>query len=394
MKTCRRFLIPGLLLLGLSSFALALRFESIGPPKSAFQQPHWPDGTAKVIGHQSRVYYSGGTGAESYYYKATAEQVAELIAKYAAMRLREYRIAFLKEQPTVKTFAGDEIDYNVYFFHLEGIGLFMTRRNGGAETFDPTLTIYLDPNEDIAPFRDLAIPDNFIVSSDIEGWPEGKGRKVERELWYGKMQFHDGTSSAMEDGITTTVTFWEKDNPRGINLGQMDNEGSVKGSFSKAELAAFRNGDAWLTLTVGNGMIKALPDHPLLPVENLARDPAEAKPVKVGKPAFYYGRILFEDGSPAILRKRPWPGAEIKVSFAFGGGLCPLERDGTFKVSFTPEQFEQLKARKPDKNIYLPDLKVPNQSTGTFSFPAGKLSLDKDKPGEVRIVNPIPEKGA
>ena len=68
------------------------------------------------------------------------------------------------------------------------------------------------------------------------------------------------------------------------------------------------------------------------------------RPVRIKKPVFYHGRILFEDGSPPILNPVPWPGAEIRIDFPYAGSPR-IDSKGYFKVYFTKEQYEKIKAR-------------------------------------------------
>jgi hypothetical protein len=106
-------------------------------------------------------------------------------------------------------------------------------------------------------------------------------------------------------------------------------------------------------------------------------------PQRVARPAFYYGRVLFEDGTPPVLDRSLWKGADIWVDFSFNGPARP-DSEGYFKVTFTPEQFEQMKAQKPRNYIY-----VPNRAGAIESFPFDLLSTDKAKAGVVRIAKPV-----
>jgi hypothetical protein len=118
----------------------------------------------------------------------------------------------------------------------------------------------------------------------------------------------------------------------------------------------------------------------------LATSQEEAKPQIVSGPKYYYGRILFEDGSPAILDPAPWPDAEIYVDFSYVG-MARLDAEGYFKVFFTRGQFENLKSQKPRKNIYRP-AEQRGRSFAADIFPAELLSQDKAKAGVVKIEKP------
>jgi hypothetical protein len=101
---------------------------------------------------------------------------------------------------------------------------------------------------------------------------------------------------------------------------------------------------------------------------------------------FYYGRVLFEDGTPPIVDSSLWKNAQIEVDFPFNGP-GKLDSEGYFKVTFTPEQLEQMKTEKPRKNIYVPvDV---NRGQAIEVFPFDLLSTDKAKAGVVRIPKPV-----
>jgi hypothetical protein len=144
---------------------------------------------------------------------------------------------------------------------------------------------------------------------------------------------------------------------------------------------------------LGNWYTEAKKDDPRLIAEKLTLDKKTAQPVTITKPEFYYGRILFEDGSPPILTPAPWPGAEIWVEFPYGG-VANIDSDGYFKVYFTKEQYETFKTSKdkPRNNIYVPSYKEKNTSGARFVFPASKLSRDKKTAGVVKIPFPDPQR--
>ena len=381
--------------------AWALRYERIGPLKrKAFEQPSWPGGTSEILSHASRVYSVGGNGDERTYFHSTPEQTAELIKAYSDMQLREH-LLFVKRSASrkdVKTFGGVKVEHNAQFQLFDGFARFRMRQEGKAETHEPTLTIYVDPAkpDDLVQLKKISVRDHVIVESEFEDWPKSKATREARRNWHATVQFRDGGPAVdFEGGVQTTVTLWERDWKRGIQLGQLSNKGKFRAAFSEREIEALKAKTAWLTLTVGNYLKKANRDQdPILPWQNLALDEAEAPPVKVGKPRYYFGRLLFRDGTPAILDREIWRGAEISVSFPYAGGLMRPDEDGYFKVTFTPEQLEALKKRKVRPNVYIPDLEKPNQSRALYVFPVEILSPDKESAGELRIDHPEAERPA
>ena len=141
---------------------------------------------------------------------------------------------------------------------------------------------------------------------------------------------------------------------------------------------------------MGNQLTAPRPDDLKFELVNLTPNKDEAKPLIVLKPAFYYGRLLFEDGSPAILKPEPWPGAEISLSFPYCGRVTPDE-EGYFRLNFTPEQFEELKAKKVRRNVYVPLFEQKGRSRALHAYSAADLSLEKGKAGVLRIPFPAPK---
>jgi hypothetical protein len=389
VRTCR--LLPAILvLLSCARSGYGMAEERIGPDdgeRPTVQQPGWPAGMVEIPRHDSRVYSIWCNGNENFYFKATPDQIGELVKRYCATRLRDHVIFIKKQKSEVKTFHGDKVDYNVNFHILDGIALFMTRNKGEAETFEPTLTIFVDPAADQGFWKKIALPDSVILKNEAANCPlKGKATKPKRKVWFARVNF-DNSTPAADSGVQTKVTLWEKNVKTGIHLGDVDREGYFHAAFSDGEIADLKTGKTWLTMTLGNWLTEPKKDHPKLSVEKLSLDKKTAQPVTIAKPEYYYGRILFEDGSPPILVPAPWPGARIWVDFPYAG-MPHIDSEGYFKVFFTKEQYEKLRAGKVRKNIYIPSYEQKNCSSARFEFPASKLSRDKRKAGVVKIPFP------
>jgi hypothetical protein len=306
--------------------------------------------------------------------------------------MRDHELQIRIGNPQTKTFKGDPIAYNVNLHVLGGIALAMNRRGEQLDTYEPTLTIYVDPVVDEDLFKDVALPDNLILDNEVGTWQlASKKSKPNRKLWHARVLFDDATPATdYENGISTTVTLWDTGEAAGIKLGTVSIEGEFSAAFSDKELAYLEAEKSWLTLTTGNWSTQAERDHPRLSAEYLVLDKNDAAPVKIRRPSFYHGRLLFDDGSPALLNPVPWPGAEIRVEFPYASPSS-LDAEGYFKVFFTQDQFDALKSRKVQKNIYIPSYEQRGRSRARFTFPAAKLSLRKDQAFVVKIPNPAPK---
>ena len=384
-----------LLIVALAGQAMALRMESVGParPELSPSQPGWPHGLAKVLGHPSRVYSQDTNGSQSVYFQCDADKIQEIVQQFAKMRVRDHRVQLQSGTPKVESFDGREFPYNIRLQVTGGLTLGMYRLKGdNASTFEPMLTIFAN-EETTATIKTLKWPAHLIIKNEVEDLAldhDPQHTVPDRQLWHAAANFENGKPAVdFEASVQTKVTLWEKDNPLGIELGQITHEGKFSAPFSKAETARLDEGQLWMTMTVGNWATKAQPDHQRFEFDNFKLDAGQTKPVVALKPQLYYGRILFEDDSPAIFDPEPWPSASVQVSFPYAGQVRP-DKNGDFKVMLTKEQLKNLRARRKDKNIYVPLYHTKGQSRALHVFDAALLTTDKEKPGVVKIPKPIP----
>jgi hypothetical protein len=366
--------------------AYGLATEELGPKESCVEQPDWPKGIVQVARHPTRVYSIWVNGGESLYFQATPAEVNELVALFCKAQMRDHVIRIESGPGTAKSFGGNEYECNVHLSIVGGISRAMTQRNGSADTLEPTLTIHAGADQRL--LKELKVPDNAIVLCEVEGATiKGKAIKPARTPWYGRVQLEGSNPAAgFEAGISIHVTLWDDSSPDGIQLASVNHQGSFETVFSDTEMDLLKQGKSWLTVTVGNYLTHARKEDPRFPVALLAREKDQAKALNISGPKYYWGRLLFEDGSPAILGSSPWSGAEIHPDFPYVG-MARLDAEGYFKVFFTPEQFKELKSHKPRKNIYIP-MEEQGRSTAMEIFPPELLSQDKAKAGVVKIAKP------
>ena len=370
-------------LLVLDSAARGMATEQVGPDKDhpTVAQPEWPKGIESLPRHPSRVYSLWVNGNETFCFKAGPAQVKELLALFSGARMRDHDVWVKRGKPQVESFNKTAMEYNVSLRILSGLALAHERSQGGVGS-EPQLTVYLD---DAAAAEPFALPDNIILHLDAPGIAlKSKAVKPERRQWYGRLQFAgDGVSGASLPGIRTQISLWEAGVKDEIKLTSVNHEGLFAAAFSEQELAALKSGASRLTITVGNWLTEPKKDDPAFPVEKLG-DAKTVEAIKIPAPKFYYGRLLFEDGTPAKLKPEPWPGARIMVDFSYAGSAEP-DDEGYFKVFFTEEQYAKVKADKPRKNIYIPSTKETGQSTAKYAFPPALLSKDRAQAGTVRL---------
>lgn len=284
-----QLLLATTLLVSCTQVGYGIAFERIGPdkdrPHPTLEQPGWPAGMIGILSHDSRVYSIWVNGNEDFYFKATPHEIGELIKLYSETRLRDHVVTIKQQKKEVRAFNGEKIDYNVNFHFLGGTALGLMRRRGKAETYDPTLTIYVDVGADRAWSKQIVIPENIIANSEIAGWPvRSKATKPNRRLWHAEVVFDDKKPAAdFENGVWTKVTLWEKDAESGFHLGKINHKGEFSAAFSEKEIADLKAGKTWLTLTVGNQLTTAKKSDAKLDIENMSPDRLKVKAVEVAR---------------------------------------------------------------------------------------------------------------
>lgn len=384
--------LPFVLLLTVAETAFGLAEEKVGPDPKTHPQSDWAHGIVEVPRHPSRVYSLWVNGNDNFYFAAKPEEITDLITKFSKARMRDHIVKLVAGEPVVTSFKKQTFAYNVTLNLLGGIALWHTRTTSKeAYTHEPVLTIHVAGDDDRKLLEEYKWPDHIIIHNEVPDWKlRSKAQRPARKMMHAVVQFEDGKPATdYEVGMTTTITLWEKDHPHGFDLGRV----SVKGEFGVAlsldEINRIKKGELWLTMTVGNFLAKPIPTHPKLKISDLAFTPEDANPVQVARSSQYFGRLLFEDGTPPIMKPEAWPGGKIHISFPYAGMARP-DKDGYFKVTLTTKQLEELKARKRGKNIYVPRYGKQGRSTALHAFPADKLFRNKAQVVAVKIPKPVP----
>ena len=113
----------------------------------------------------------------------------------------------------------------------------------------------------------------------------------------------------------------------------------------------------------------------------------------------FYGRVLFEDGRPAVVQPTPWEGAhtmiEIDETMPFGlpvightmHEVAELDAEGCFAVYFLDTELEGLRSGTAQLRIRLPDQQRDQWLTGG-KLPFEKLAEDKAQASTITIRRP------
>jgi len=103
-----------------------------------------------------------------------------------------------------------------------------------------------------------------------------------------------------------------------------------------------------------------------------------------------YGRVLFRDESPAVIKPTPWPGAKTSILLTMGSrarGVAEVDDEGYFAACFSERDVEMLKSGESRLIINVPTSEERRRKT-MGGFPFAKLAIDKDDAGILKIDRP------
>jgi hypothetical protein len=134
-----------------------------------------------------------------------------------------------------------------------------------------------------------------------------------------------------------------------------------------------------------------------LPMTYVNTKSGQTTRVTIGANKIYYGRMLFEDGSPVVITPEPWPGAKTRIDLVEAGktskNVINIDKEGLFKVSLSQEQYEKLQSGKAWFEV-----SVPYTSKKAYLeqevCASDLLATDKTKVKVARIIKPDGESGS
>jgi hypothetical protein len=137
-------------------------------------------------------------------------------------------------------------------------------------------------------------------------------KAIEMEkAWYGRVLFDDGTAAVLP-GLTTQIFEWSKRSDEGYEIARVDEEGYFTARFSDDALKRLKSEEVWLTVNVTKSpRMFSKVQKERFPFSLMSIDKEKAGALKITSPVFYHGRVLYEDGKPAIPPSVPWSGAKV-----------------------------------------------------------------------------------
>jgi hypothetical protein len=134
-----------------------------------------------------------------------------------------------------------------------------------------------------------------------------------------------------------------------------------------------------------------------LPGTDVVVQSGETSQVTIRANQAWYGRILFQNGEPAVVKPAPWPGAITSISLAEDNRtrdhiIAELDNEGYFQVWLSQEQYQKLQSGQGWFHVRLPEecdsvTKVQRMREETV-LAVDVLARDKAKAGSARIAGP------
>jgi hypothetical protein len=114
---------------------------------------------------------------------------------------------------------------------------------------------------------------------------------------------------------------------------------------------------------------------------------------KEPKKTTFYGRVLYEDGKPAMLELPPWPGSSVRVSIwppTWGNaGPFNVDSEGYFAAELEEDDWERFRSGDGELRIYHPSYEKRGSNSPVGTFAHELLARDKSSAGTVKIKRPM-----
>ena len=219
------------------------------------------------------------------------------------------------------------------------------------------------------------------------------------KIYFGRVLFDDGRPAVPDPPeLKTHIVKWTTGYPEGHTIAILENDGYFTACISDDDIKDLRSAQSWLTTQVSkvSWSFKVRKDR--FPVELLSTRRRNAGSVTIARPSTRYGRILFEDGRPAIPDPLPWPGAKAFVILRYTEAtshdagiterLSTIDSQGYFTAYLPAKLIKRANAGEVKLEVYFPSYIDRNSSYTIARFPARLLSPDKANAGALRIERP------
>jgi hypothetical protein len=206
------------------------------------------------------------------------------------------------------------------------------------------------------------------------------------KAWYGRVLFDDGTAAVLDSAaVRAHIIKWPRGFPGEQTLATVDGEGYFTACISDDFMEQLLSGRAWLTIAVSHPGWSSHVQKDKFPAELLSLQRDKAGAVRVRRPHPYYGRILYENGKPAVPETPPWPGAKVYVAIRCAPATATdgwhsitvaVDSEGYFTVCLTDEELEHLRTGTYQIDIAHPSYEYSMTTYGIGTFPCEMLATE------------------
>ncbi len=186
---------------------------------------------------------------------------------------------------------------------------------------------------------------------------EGQEMKVgpeqaKEKVWYGRALFEDGTPAVLSvPEFKTQLVAW---GPRiGMTIGTADQDGYFAVPIPDERAKQFKSKDVRLTVIIGPAdALHEMHQGTEFPLESLSLERGKAGTLRIPRPRVCYGRVLYEDGKPAVPPVAPWSDATVSINLRsvnrsiggpyLGNTFRQVDKDGYFSVCLSEDLLKKI----------------------------------------------------
>jgi hypothetical protein len=209
------------------------------------------------------------------------------------------------------------------------------------------------------------------------------------KVWYGRVLFDDGTPAVSDAPQRKTQVITGMQGSRwGRTVAIVDDKGYFTALIPEEGMRALQSGEAWLTVSITEE--KAFhEDTPgtRFPVDLLSSEHDKAGVLTIHRPQVYHGRILYENGRPAVPPAPPWPGARVWAILRYTPAtstdagaterLSDVDKQGYFTAYLDDELFKRITDGQVQIEVYHPSYEEANVSYPIGQYPADMLARER-----------------
>jgi hypothetical protein len=219
------------------------------------------------------------------------------------------------------------------------------------------------------------------------------------KAWYGRVLFDDGTPAVSDVPQRKTQVIAGIQGSRwGRTVAIVDDKGYFTALIPEEGMRALRSGEAWLTVSITEekSFHEATPGT-RFPVELLSAERDKAGVLTIHRPQVYYGRILYENGRPAVPPAPPWPGARVWAILRYtpatstDGGvterLSDVDKQGYFTAYLDDELSQRIRDGQVQIEVYHPSYDEANVSYPIGQYPADMLARERSSTTAYKLLH-------